>query len=73
MLSLMLDPRLKSFHLMFSLIGCEQGFAIVEEYDQKKNFLCFLNVIIICIHWLNMKGVLFIKGLRRTRVLISLR
>jgi uncharacterized protein YktA (UPF0223 family) len=34
MLSFMLDPKFKSFHLMFSFIGCEQGVAIVEEYDE---------------------------------------
>jgi len=35
MLSLMLDPRFKNFHLAFSFVGCEQGISIVEEYDQK--------------------------------------
>ncbi len=59
----MLDLRFKLLHFVFSLIGCEQGKAIVEEYD---NFffglLCFLNVIIICILWINLKGVLLIKG-----------
>jgi hypothetical protein len=38
MLSLMLDPRLKTFHLLSSLIGREQGKAIVEKYDQKSLF-----------------------------------
>jgi len=33
MFSLMLDPRLKTFCLVSSLIGHEQGKAIVEEYD----------------------------------------
>ncbi len=73
MLSLMLDPRFKTFHLVSSLIGCEQGITIVEKYDNFLNFLCFLNVIIICIHWLNMKGVLLIKGLKRTKVWIFLK
>jgi hypothetical protein len=35
MLSLMLDPRFKIFHLVSSLIGREQEKAIVEEYDKK--------------------------------------
>jgi len=35
-LSLMLDPRFKTLRLVSSFIGCEQGKAIVEEYD---NFL----------------------------------
>jgi hypothetical protein len=33
MLALMLDPRLKSLHLVFSFIGHDQGVAIVEQYD----------------------------------------
>jgi hypothetical protein len=36
MLSLMLDPRFKTFRLVSSLIGCEQDNAIVEKYDQIK-------------------------------------
>jgi hypothetical protein len=66
MLSLMLDCRFKTFHLVSSLIGREHGKAIVEEYDKNLYFLCFSNVIIICIHWLNLKGALLIKGLERT-------
>jgi len=38
MFSLMLDPRFKTLHLVFSLIDHEQGKAIVEKYDKK---LCF--------------------------------
>ncbi len=34
----MLDPRYKTFHLVSSFIGCEQGKAIVEEYDKKSLF-----------------------------------
>jgi hypothetical protein len=34
MLCLMLDPRFKSLHLIFSFIGCEEGVNIVEEYDR---------------------------------------
>jgi hypothetical protein len=34
MFSLMLDPRFKTLHLVSSLIGCEQGKKIVEEYDR---------------------------------------
>jgi hypothetical protein len=73
MLSLTLDPRLKTFHLVSILIGCEQGKAIVEEYDNFFFFQCFLNVIIIWIHWLNLKEVLLIKKLKRIRVWISLK
>jgi hypothetical protein len=35
MLSLMLDPRFKTFHLVSSLIGRERNPIIIEEYDQK--------------------------------------
>jgi hypothetical protein len=30
MFSLMLGPRLKNLHLVFSFVGCEQGIFIVE-------------------------------------------
>jgi hypothetical protein len=36
MLSLMLNPRLKTCHLVCSLVGCEQGKAIVAKYDTLK-------------------------------------
>jgi hypothetical protein len=38
----MFDPRFKTFHLMSSLIGNEQGKAIVEKYDKKFLFFMFL-------------------------------
>ncbi len=38
MFSLILDPRFNSLHLVSLFIGCEQGKAIVEEYDQKYLF-----------------------------------
>jgi len=62
MFSLMLDPRFKTFDLVSTFISCEQGNAIVEKYDKNLCFLCLLNVIIIWIHWLNLKRVLLIKG-----------
>jgi hypothetical protein len=33
MLALMLDSRLNSIHLVSSFIGCDQGVAIVGQYD----------------------------------------
>jgi hypothetical protein len=42
MLSLMLDPRFKTLHLVSSIIGHEQGKAIVEEYDKKSLFSMLL-------------------------------
>jgi len=42
MFSLMLDPRFKTFCIVFSLIGREQGKAIVEKYDTKSLFPMFL-------------------------------
>jgi len=39
MFFLKLDSKLKTFHLVSSLIGCEQGKVIVEEYDIKFLFL----------------------------------
>ncbi len=38
----MLDPRFKTLHLVSSFIDCEQGKAIVEEYDKKSLFPMFL-------------------------------
>ncbi len=35
MFSLMLNPRFKSFHLVSSFTGKEQGVVIIEEYDKK--------------------------------------
>jgi hypothetical protein len=34
-ISLMLDPRFKSFLIVYSFVGKEQGVAFVEEYDKK--------------------------------------
>jgi len=34
----MLDPKLKTFRLVFSLIDRDQGKVIVEEYDKKPLF-----------------------------------
>jgi hypothetical protein len=33
MLVLMLDPRFKSLHLIFSFISYNQGITIIEQYD----------------------------------------
>jgi hypothetical protein len=49
MFSLMLDPRFKSLHLVFSFIGYEQGISIVEGYDQKSLQPMFLK----CFHHLH--------------------
>jgi hypothetical protein len=42
MFTLMLDPRFKTFCLVYSFIGHEQGKAIVEKYDKKSLFPMFL-------------------------------
>jgi hypothetical protein len=41
MLYLMLDFKFKTIHLVSTLICCEQGKAIIEEYDKNLCFLCF--------------------------------
>jgi hypothetical protein len=41
MLSLMLDPRFKSLHLIFSFVGLEECVSILDEYDRKPCILCF--------------------------------
>jgi hypothetical protein len=74
MTPLMLDfSSFKALHLVYSFIGCEQDMAIVEEYDRRSLFLCFLSVIIICILLLNLKGLSLIKGLKRIIVWNCLR
>jgi hypothetical protein len=42
MFFLMLNLRFKTFHLVSSLIGHEQGKTIVEKYDRKSLFPMFL-------------------------------
>jgi len=42
MLALMLDPRFKSLHLVFSFIGRDQGIAIVEQYDTMSSYLMLM-------------------------------
>jgi hypothetical protein len=49
MFSLMLHPRFKIFHLVFSFIGREQGVTIVEEYDSKSLYRMLLE----CYHHLH--------------------
>ncbi len=39
MISLMLDLRNKSLHIVSSFVGREQGVALVEEYDRKSLYL----------------------------------
>jgi len=56
-----------------SLIGHEQGKALLEECDKKPLFPIFKNIIIICIHWLNLKGMLLSKEFKRIGVWISLK
>jgi len=62
----MLDPRLKTLCLVSSLIGREQG-QLLKNMIKNLDFLCFLNIIIICIHWLNLKGMLLSKKLKRIK------
>jgi hypothetical protein len=35
MISLMLDPRFKSLHIVSSFVGREQGVTLVKEYHKK--------------------------------------
>ncbi len=63
MFFLMLDPRFKTFCLVSSFIGCEQGKAIVEKYDKKSLFHMFL----ICYYHLH-PLVEFERGVVEQRV-----
>ncbi len=42
MLALMLDPRFKSFHLMFSFIDHDQTITIVEQHDTMSLYPMFM-------------------------------
>ncbi len=48
MLSLMLDPKFKSFHLVSSFVGREVDVNIVDEYDRRTLYLMLLK----CYHHL---------------------
>ncbi len=49
MLVLMLDPRFKSFQLVSSFIGHDQGITIVGQDDTMSLYPMSWNVIITCI------------------------
>jgi hypothetical protein len=49
MLFLMLDPRFKSFHLIFSFVGLEECVSILDEYDRKTLYPMLLK----CYHHLH--------------------
>ncbi len=49
MLSFMLDPKFQNLCLMSFFIGCEQGVAIIEEYDARFSHPMFLK----CYHHLH--------------------
>jgi hypothetical protein len=68
MFSLMLGPRFKTLRLVSSLIGCEQGKAIVEKYDKKSLFPMHFKCHVICILWLNLKRIFLVKELKRTTI-----
>ncbi len=42
MLSLMLDPRFKSLHLVSSFVGLEKCVSFLDEYDKKTLYLMLL-------------------------------
>ncbi len=73
MFYLMLDLRFKFLFLFFHLLVVSKIRQLLKNMTKNVSFLCFLNVVIICIHWLNLKGVLLIKGLKRIGVWTSLR
>jgi hypothetical protein len=54
------EERKKS--LCLHLLVMNKVRQLLKNMTKNLCFLCFLNVIIICIHWLNLKGVLLNKG-----------
>jgi hypothetical protein len=61
MLSLMLDSKFQNLCLMSFFIGCEQGVAIIEEYDARFSHPMFLKCYHHCLQWLNQKMNLLTK------------
>jgi hypothetical protein len=52
MISLMLDPRFKTLHIVSSFVGRKQGVALVEEYDRKSLYPMLVKYAMnICILW----------------------
>ncbi len=65
MLTLMLDPRFKSLHLVSSFIDCEHGEVIVENYDI--NFVFYATLIELTINLLTKKWIIgFFEIVART-------
>jgi hypothetical protein len=56
MFFLIFDPRFKTLCLVSSLIGHEKGKQLLRNITKNLCFLCFLNIIIICILWWIWKG-----------------
>jgi hypothetical protein len=73
MFFLMLDLRFRTFHLISSFIGREQGKVIIEKYDKKSSFPMLLKCYYHMHPLVESKGVLLIKGSKRTRVWIFLK
>jgi hypothetical protein len=59
---------LKLFVLCLHLLVMNKVREFLKNMIENICFLCFLNVIIICILWLNLKRMLLIKGLKRTTI-----
>ncbi len=51
MISLMLNLRYKSLHIVSSFVGREQGIALFEEYDRKSLYPIMVKCHEICILW----------------------
>jgi len=47
--SILFDPRFKSFHLVFSFIGRDQGVAIIEQYDTMSLYLVLMLLLLTSI------------------------
>jgi len=74
MLSLMLDPsRFKILRLVSSLISCEQGKAIVEEYDKRFVFPMLFKCHYHLHPFAKSKRVSLIKGMHMITIWICLR
>jgi len=69
----MLDPRFKTFHLISSFIGREQGKVIIKKYDKKSSFPMLLKCYYHMHPLVESKGVLLTKRSKKTRVWLSLR
>jgi hypothetical protein len=57
---LMLDPRYKNFHIIYSFVGREQG-LLLRNMIKNLYIICWSNVMRICILWRDQRRLLLTR------------